>query len=439
LKYVTLINNQQQILEPYEVFCIQGFSTNGLTGVPLVRLMSETLGLTKAEEQFAAAYFGNGAHGGGVVEVAGVLDDAAKKNLRDGFQSSHGGLGNAFRTIFLEEGMTYEPYEFDAEKAQLVNSRQYQLGDLARVTGLSPHLLFDLSRATFSNIEQLGIEAVTYSFRPWGNKLCGEANRKLLYESEKGVFEAVIDLKPLMMGDAKTQAERDQIRFNCAALTPNEIREMDGRNPIEGGDQLFLNVATMPLSLTMQKALTDIAVAQAGTQTPAEAAAESEGQDTDPEPTDDNPPPQGDATYDDGPKVNPSEVEDVNEITTPTRALLPVVEDVVKRIMRREAKAVRSALAKHAGDSEALKQWEYTHQDETRLHVAEVLTPISETLRQMSTTVDIDTITETFITRTTTDLNTLASSKDKPADINLMIEGWIQERTQNMVKDIMGE
>ena len=446
LKYTTMVNGIAQTLEPYEVFVLNGFSMNGISGVPLVRLMRESLGLTKAEEAYASAYFGNGGNYGGVVTVPGKLDDAAMKNLRDGFTQNNSGLGNAFRWMFLEEGMKAERSDVDAEKTQLIQSRGFQLSELCRIVGLAPHLIYDLSRSTNNNIEYQGIESTIYSWKPWSNKLCQEANRKLLYESEMGIYEATIDLKPLSKGSAKEQAERNQILFNTCSITPNEIRAEDGRNPIDGGDQLYINVATQPLTLVIQKIIADIEAAKAAAgdtddnaQLEAEEeAAYTEGQDTQPAEPNDNPPPQGNKLYDDGPAGVAAEEENYNAIDIP-RALQPMVADIIQRTMRREAKAVRSGLAKTSGDQEAYAKWLDTHAAETRSHVAEILQPIAASFAQLGQPLDVDALATAFTTRTATDLETLAKASplDRAEELNMMLHGWTSSRAETLTAQLI--
>jgi HK97 family phage portal protein len=457
LCYYTYVNGLRKKLEPYEVFHLPGISTNGLTGIPLVKIMSGSLGLTKAEEEFAASFFGNGCNFGGFLKSPNKLTDEARKNLKESMVASHGGLGNAFRVGLLEAGLTFEQNGVEPEQAQLVESRQFQLGDLARIVGLSPHLLYDLSRATFSNIEQLGIEAVTYSFKPWANKLCQEANRKLLYESEKGIYEARLDLKPLMAGDSKTQAERDQIRFNCLAITPNEMREDDGRNPIEGGDQIFMNQAYLPLAIAIAKAMAATAPAPTVGE-PAPALPDqseqlgkvlpNEGIDADPTPTDEEPPPAGDAKYDDGPKVSGDMVENANTIATPdnpsigqsARALTPVAKDVAGRLLRREAKAVQNALGRFQGDDPALRRWLDGHSRETRQIATEALQSVCDALTAINgTTRQLDAMAGAFVGATVADVEKLLSSDpaQRGDDTALMLEGWKTQRIEQLTEQLI--
>lgn len=284
LSYRTVVDGKGIDLDPWEVFHVKGFSWNGISGIPLIELMKNTLGLDLAQSQFAAAFYGNGANMGGIVEYAGAMSDTARQNVKESMHREYGGISNAFKTLFLEEGLKYTKTGTDPDKAQFIEGREFSLGDLSRVIGLPPHLLYNLSKSTNNNIEHQGIESVSYCFAPWCNKFTQEGNRKLLYESEKFEYSTRIDLKPLMAGDSTSQAGVDTARFNALAITPNEIRAKDGRNPIEGGDSLFLNTAYLPLAVAIAKATAPTATTPAITPTPT-------GIDTEADEGDNTPPP----------------------------------------------------------------------------------------------------------------------------------------------------
>jgi HK97 family phage portal protein len=440
--YRTDVNGGQIDLESYEVFHIGGFGGNGLTGYPLIQLMKNTLGLTKAEEEFASQFFGNGCNFGTIYRHPGILDDAARQNLKADLQSNHGGLANAFGNIVLEEGMDVSKVGTEPDKAQMIEARSFQVTEVARVLGLAPHLLYDLSRSTNNNIEWQGIEAVNYSFKPWTNKLCQEANRKLLYESEKGTYFTQIDLKPLMRGDEKTQAEKDQIRFNTSAITPNEIRERDGLNPIAGGDQLFVNTATLPLNLVIQRAMADIALQQAKVTNLEDAAeiedAEVDGVDQAESSSIATKNPETGTTDPDGqpgPAAPAPMVDDVRSIAI----LSPIVEAEIGRLLRREAKAIRSNAAKFVGDDDQFRKWFTTYQLETRQHVAEALQPIADTIAAIGQPCDVETLAAAYTTRTRNDVEKYLSAPPtgRADTLNLIVEMWTEERRDQMRNQIM--
>jgi HK97 family phage portal protein len=373
--YLTIVNGKQITLEPDEVFHIRGFSMNGTSGVPLVQIMKDTLGLTKAQEEFACKFYGNGANMGGFFEMPGSLTVQAQQNLKDSMRREYGGLGNAFKHIFLEDGVKYHQLGTDPDKAQFIEGRQFQLSEIARVLGLPCHLLYDLSRSTNNNIEHQGIEVVTYSFAPWAGKLCDEANNKLLYESEKDDYETRIDLTPLMKGDALTQAQTDQIRFNTLAITPNEIRAKDGRNPIDGGNDLYINQAYLPLSISMQKAL--MPSQPLGLPNPATPATDQNiGINTDADEGDDSVPGNPSAGEKDviGPAVPDKLVDD----DLGRSILAPVIHDAIGRIVRRESKAISAAASKF--NREQLRTWFIKFAEDESKHIDEVLQPVIRAL-----------------------------------------------------------
>lgn len=386
LAYVTVIDGKQIILDPYEVFHLKGFGTSPLAGLPLVQLMKDTLGLSKAEAEFAAKFFSSGANMGGVVEMPGALSDKAKANLKASMDREYGGLGNAFRTLFLEDGMKYTRTGVEPDKAQFIEGRTFSLDEIGRVLSLAPHLLYNLARSTNNNIEHQGIEAVTYSFKPWAVKFQDEANRKLLYESEKNDYYVRIDLTPLMAGDAQTQANVDKANFDMLAITPNERRAKIGLNPVEGGDELFLNTAYLPLSVAVQKALADVAAAEAAVTDPEDIeeieAAETQGEDKDTS-TDHEPPADAAAGVADpdgqpGPSVNPNMIDD--EMMGARSVLRPVISDAVSRMLRREQKAIENARKKYSSDAD-FTGWYDRWETEQRSHIAEVLAPIGEAMQ----------------------------------------------------------
>ena len=412
--YVTYINNEPKKLNPENVFHLSGFSFNGITGVQLVRIMAQTLGLSKAEEDYAASYFGNGCNSGGVLEAPGKLSDEAFKHLKESIEDASG-LEKAFKVMILEEGMKLSRSEADAEGAQLVQSRTFQITEICRVLGIPPHLLYELSRATFSNIEHQNIEAVTYSFKPWCKKIEQETNRKLLYESEKGIWELIIDTKPLLAGDSKTQAEKDQIRFNTGSISINEIREKDGLNPVEGGDTLFVNAACVPVNLLIARLQGELAQLEAMTNDPEEQEEiETDEEQDKADPVDDNtdPTPQGGAVIDDGPKPPAEMIEDVNTANA-MRAIRPLAVDIFQRLYRRHAKSIESNFSKPRST------WLERHNADMRRACSDALMPLVSSLGTMQRQVNIDALVTRMIEDYSADLSKCAT----PDDLALMIEG----------------
>jgi hypothetical protein len=252
--------------------------------------------------------------------------------------------------------------------------------------------------------------------------------------------------------------------WNCGGITSNEIRANNGRNPIDGGDELFVSIQASPLNLTIQKTLAQIQqllamVAQptaATTETtttittapaPIEAAtaalqlqydkAASAGEDKAPPITNDDPPPQGGDVIDDGPKVDGSLVEDANAITPPIRSLQPIIDETADRLFRRETKAVKHALTKNS-DLDAITKWLDGYQTETRQYVIEALAPIATTIKAMGGERNVEAIADTFCKDTKADVLKMAAipTAQRSAEIELMFEGW-KDRTERMQNNLL--
>jgi HK97 family phage portal protein len=440
LVYITTVNGEQIIIEPWNIFHVKGFSWNGVAGIPLVHLMRNALGLDIAQTGFAQAFYGNGASMDGVVEVPGTLSDTARQNLKSSMKREYSGVANAFRTLFLEEGMKYQKLGVEPDKAQFIEGRKFSLGDMARVIGLPPHLLYDLSQSTNNNIEHQGIEAVQYAFKPWTNKFTQEANRKLLYESEKFEYSTRLDTKPLMAGDSTAQAARDTARFQCLAVTPNEIRAEDGRNPIAGGDSTFLNTAYLPLATAMAKANAGVQLLNAKVQA-GKKPAPVIGVNAEVDEDDDTPPAPAGAGVKPadglpGPEVPAKLIEDER-----TKIIRPVLRDALSRLIKRETRAVETALKKHADNPPALREWLARWEQEHRQHIAEVLQPASECAAAAGRPMSAVAYTDRHISQSRADLETIIrAGPEIRADAQWsMLNAWQQDRLEQSINQITGD
>jgi HK97 family phage portal protein len=150
-----------------EVLHIPGLAFAGRFGINPVRNFSEALGTIAAADEYASRFFGSGSHMGGLISVPQVLKEGEREALRQEWDQFHAGLLNAHRTGVLSKGATYTRISLDAASAQLLETRNYGIDEVSRMLRIPPHKLYDLSRATFSNIEHQAIEAVTESIRPW--------------------------------------------------------------------------------------------------------------------------------------------------------------------------------------------------------------------------------------------------------------------------------
>jgi len=241
---VNLPDGSQRRLPPEKVLHFRSLSTDGLKGLSIIRQAAQAIGVSLAAQDFAARFFGQGMNVGGVLEHPGHLSTEAYNNLKNDLAEKYAGLGKSHRIILLEEGMKFNKVGIPPEEAQFLESRQFQVVDIARMFGVPPHKVGDLSRATFSNIEHQAIEFVQDTMMPWFVSWEQELNRKLL----GGDYFCEFLVEGLLRGDSASRAEFYKAMFNMAALSPNDIREKENMNPVEHGDRYFVPLNMMPIT-----------------------------------------------------------------------------------------------------------------------------------------------------------------------------------------------
>lgn len=221
-----------------------GISSDGVTGLGVIRLAAEALGVANMAEQYAARVFSQRGQLGGVLEYPAELSPRARENLRDAWQQAHAGADHWHRIAVLEEGMSFKPITMNPEDAQLLASRQYSVTDIARWFGVQPHLLMDLERSTNNNIEHQGIEFVVYSLRPWLVRWEMAINRQLISNRDRFYAEHIVD--GLLRGDSLTRNRAYMMALNGGWMTPNEVRQKENMNSLEGLDTPRFPLNTAP-------------------------------------------------------------------------------------------------------------------------------------------------------------------------------------------------
>lgn len=228
-------------LEYKDVFHIHGPSIDGLEGFDAVVLAARSLAHAAAAETFGSAFYGNGTQMGGVLTAPHNLSPEAKAELRESLNARHQGPENAFKFMLAEGGMQYEKLTVDPETAQFIETRQFLVEEVCRWFGVPPHKVQHLLRATFNNIEHLGIEFVRDALIPWCERLRQEADWKLVPGSMRGM-RTRIDTDWLAEGDAKSKAETDAQLVQNGLLTRNEARRRRGLNTHPDADDLTVQV-----------------------------------------------------------------------------------------------------------------------------------------------------------------------------------------------------
>lgn len=233
---VKLGNGAPVTLGPSDILHLRGLSSDGFTGLSPIGLAREAVGLAIQTEKHGAQLFGNGARVAGVLSTENVLKEEQIKMIRESWKSAHGGE-NRLGTAVLDAGMKYQQMSLSSEDAQFIESRKFQISEIARLFRVPPHMIGDLDKATFSNIEQQSLEFVTYTIGPWTRRWEQALMMQLLPEREREDIYFEFLLEGLLRGDIKSRYEAYQIGITNGWFSPNEIRERENMNPREGGDE----------------------------------------------------------------------------------------------------------------------------------------------------------------------------------------------------------
>ena len=171
------------VLTKDEVLHIPGLGFDGLIGYSPIAMAKNAVGMTLACEEYGASFFSNGANPGGVLEHPGVLKDPGK--VRESWNAVYQGTNNAHKVAVLEEGMKYQQIGIPPEEAQFLETRKFQIDEIARLYRIPPHMVGDLEKSSFSNIEQQSLEFVKYTLDPWVIRIEQSLQKDLLLPSEK--------------------------------------------------------------------------------------------------------------------------------------------------------------------------------------------------------------------------------------------------------------
>lgn len=229
-------------LREQDVLHIPGLGFDGLVGYSPIAMAKNAVGMTLACEEYGASFFENGANPGGVLEHPGVLKDPAK--VRESWQSVYGGSRNAGKVAVLEEGMKYQQIGIPPEEAQFLETRKFQINEIARLYRIPPHMVGDLDKSSFSNIEQQSLEFVKYTLDPWVIRWEQSLQRALFLPQEKQEYFIKLNVDGLLRGDYQSRMNGYSVGRQNGWLSANDIREMEDMNLIpkeEGGDLYLIN------------------------------------------------------------------------------------------------------------------------------------------------------------------------------------------------------
>lgn len=219
----------------------------GVVGMSPVQQAMEAIGIAIRAEEFGAKLFSNGGQPGGVLETPGKLSQPAYERLKSSWEERHQGSENAHKVAILEEGLKWQSVGFPPEAAQFLETRKYQRSELAGMYGVPPHMIGDLDRATFSNIEHQGLAFVIQGLMPHLTRMEQRVAFQLLSPDERRRYFAKFNVAGLLRGDMAARGEFYTKLSHLGALSPNEIRDYEDLNPREGGD-IYLTPLNMAVN-----------------------------------------------------------------------------------------------------------------------------------------------------------------------------------------------
>ena len=227
------------VLRPEDVLHIPGLGFDGLVGYSPIAMAKNAIGMAIATEEYGAKFFANGANPGGVLEHPGVVKDPAR--IRESWNAVYQGSGNAHRVAVLEEGMKFQSIGIPPEQAQFLETRKFQTEEICRIFRVPPHLVANLDKATFSNIEHQSISFVVHTIRPWLVRLEQGMNKALLSRSEKGQYFVGFVVDGLLRGDYTSRMQGYAVGIQNGFFSPNDVRALENMNAIEHGDIYAMN------------------------------------------------------------------------------------------------------------------------------------------------------------------------------------------------------
>ena len=244
----TLGNSSRVTLTPSDVLHIPGLGFDGLIGYSPIAMAKNAIGLAIATEEYGAKFFANGAAPSGVLEHPGTIKDPQR--VKESWNSAYQGSANSHKIAVLEEGMKYTPIGIAPEQAQFLETRKFQINEIARIFRVPPHMLADLEKSSFSNIEQQSLEFVKYTLDPWVVRWEQSMCRVLLSESEKPTYFIKFNVDGLLRGDYASRMSGYATARQNGWMSANDIRELENLDRIApdlGGDLYLINGAMTKL------------------------------------------------------------------------------------------------------------------------------------------------------------------------------------------------
>lgn len=229
---VTMPDGVEKLVPEYLVLHIRGLSTDGVVGLSPIAQARESIGTTMAAEEYGSRFFGQGANVGAIIEYPGKLDDRALQRYKDSIREGYEGISKAHKTMLLEQGLKYHRVGIPPNEAQFLETKKYGKNDIATLFQIPPHMLADLDKATLNNIEELGINFVVHTMRPWLVNWEQELRQKLFVGDGEHYAEFLVD--GLLRGNISSRYQAYATGRQWGWLSANDIRELENMNPLPG-------------------------------------------------------------------------------------------------------------------------------------------------------------------------------------------------------------
>lgn len=240
-------------LAPEQVYHLKGLGPDGLVGYSVVEMFRRTIGMALSIGRYGENFFQRGPMPGGVLKMRGMVDKVKRDEIREDINSVYGGSRNAGKVIVLFGDSEFEPLTMPNSDAQFLENQRFSVEEMARIFGVPPHKLADLTRSTNNNIEHQAIEFVQDCLLPWCRRLETEADIKLYGRRLRGQRWTRLNLQALLRGDSQTQVNNLQKLTTSGIVTVNEAREHLDYNPIDGGDTPLVQGAMVPLERVIEE------------------------------------------------------------------------------------------------------------------------------------------------------------------------------------------
>lgn len=320
-----------------DIFNLTGIGENGIVGYPIISLASESLGAALAQQRFGGAFYGNGTHMSGVLTHPESLSKEAMTRIREAWSEIYQGAANSNKTAILEEGMSWKSIAVSPKDAQFIQGRQFTVTEIAQWFRIPPHMLGDLSRATFSNIQDQARAYIMQTLISWLTRINMETRRKIFAPFERRRFFAEHDMKVMLLGDMAARSAYFKDLNGMGVMSINDIRDAENMNRVDGGDRRFVQLNTtelLPEGETMML------------KPPANTANQMIG-------------------------------------------FAPVIKQAADRVVKREIKALKQAV-KASEDQDAFSEWSVKFYPSIERNVMDAFTPVLASIESLLDVKDFD-------------------------------------------------